>query len=76
MRVKQYAKAPEVGDYIIGNGDSFPMPGKILNVKKHITADGFDHWIVVEDFYEREIRVKREKDGNLYECRIVTNYND
>ena len=73
MTNRTFAKAPEIGEFING-GRGYSMPGRVLKIKEHVTTDNFDHWIVIEDWNKSTIRVKRESNGLLYECEIVTRY--
>lgn len=66
-------KKPSTGEMIYGCHHT-PACGVIVSVLEHITADGMDHYMVLETSYDRKIRVRRELNLQIYEVTIQTDY--
>ncbi len=48
--------------------------GDIREIRERVTENGWNHWLVVEDWHGSTRRVRREPNGLLYEVTISTDY--
>lgn len=61
---------PRVGEMIYGCYHGGVACGQVKSVGEHVTRDGMNHWLVVEDWNERTVRVRREPNNDLYEVEL------
>jgi hypothetical protein len=62
---------PEPGEMVYGCQHPTAC-GTVAKIIRPVTEGGFDHYIVREQFHDREIRVKRQGNhGFLYEVELV-----
>jgi len=68
-------KEPRIGELVYGCYH-LTHCGRVLKVLEHITKDGLDHYIIQEDWEDRQVRVRREPNGLLYEVDLCLRNRD
>ena len=70
------SQKPQIGEMVYGCQHSGSACGPIATVSDHVTTDSFSHWKATEAWTGRDILVRRETNGQLYEVRVEINYRD